>query len=70
MSLIDYYDPDAIVNYDDGSKIYLSSYSGGASKEGAFGKLTLMMVDENGNTFFRNFKAEEDWRNGEVIGVN
>ena len=70
MLFIDYYDPDAIINYDDGSKIYLSSYSGGASKEGTFGKLTLMMVDENGDTFLRNFKAEEDWRSLEVVNTN
>jgi hypothetical protein len=60
------YDPDAIVNFDDGSRIYLAYYSGGASSEGAFGKLGLMQVGADGKITFRNYEATEDWRNSEV----
>jgi hypothetical protein len=52
--------------YDDGSAVLLASYSGGGSKEGAWGALSLMSVDSNGRTKFKRFEATTDWIDPEV----
>ncbi len=46
-----------VAEYDDGSKVYISSYAGGAAKEGAWGTLTLMFVDPDGNHTIRPYVA-------------
>ena len=46
-----------IVIYDDGREIFLDSFSGGASKEGHFGTLTLRFTKPNGEELVRKYVA-------------
>lgn len=50
-----------IAEYDDGSAIFHSSSAGGAAPKGAWSTVTLMQVKSNGETTFRDFKAQNDW---------
>jgi hypothetical protein len=56
-----------MAEYDDGSAVLLSAYSGGGSKEGAWGALNLMSVDSNGLIKFKRLEATTDWTDPEVI---
>lgn len=55
-----------LAEYDDGSAVLLSAYSGGGSKEGAWGALTLMQVDSLGNVTFKRFKSTSEWIDPEI----
>ena len=48
--------------YDDGSAICLSGYTGGGSPLGYWGGVTLMKIEADGTTRFRNYEAvQENW---------
>lgn len=51
-----------IVKSDDGTAVYLSSYSGGASPHGILGQLRLMRENADGSTDFREYNAVSDWQ--------
>lgn len=51
-----------IIGFDNGSDVYLSSFSGGASKEGLFGRIKMMKIDADGSVHFRDYIAINDWR--------
>lgn len=55
-----------LAEYDDGSAVLLASYSGGGSKEGAWGALSLMSVENNGRIKFKRFEGVTDWIDPEV----
>lgn len=55
-------DPGAIEHYDNDTRIYLDSYSGGAAPEGEWGKLRLRRVDAEGNESVREFMATGPWQ--------
>lgn len=50
-----------LTSYDDGSAVFMSSTTGGASAAGSWGKLTLMRVLSDGTTEFRDYAAKGDW---------
>lgn len=50
-----------IEEHDDGSAIFLSSYDGGAAKKGAWGGITLMHINSDGDTTFRRLEAVSGW---------
>jgi hypothetical protein len=50
-----------LAEYDDGSAVLLSAYSGGGSKDGVWGAMSLMSVNAEGVIKFRRFEATTDW---------
>ena len=50
-----------VVEYDDGSRICLSAFAGGASEGGAWSHLTLMKEEQDGTASFRHYTADGDW---------
>jgi hypothetical protein len=49
-----------IAEYDDGLRVYLDSYAGGAAPEGNFGTLTLRFVTADGTETRRLYRAEAE----------
>lgn len=49
-----------LASYDDGGKVYLDSYAGGAASEGAWGTLTLRFVAADGTETRRLYRAEAE----------
>lgn len=47
--------------YDDGTRVSLSSYAGGAAPGGSWSTLTLIERAPDGTERMRNYKAEGDW---------
>lgn len=52
-------DPDAVEHYDDGSKVVMDGYAGGAHVLGAWGKLTLRFIAANGAETVREYTADD-----------
>jgi hypothetical protein len=50
-----------IVEYDDGSRVSLSAFAGGASENGAWSHLTLMKEERDGAVSFRHYTADGGW---------
>lgn len=50
-----------LVEYDDGSRIFLSSYAGGAATGGAWSELTLLEEAQDGTVRLRRYTADGDW---------
>ena len=50
-----------IVEYDDGSRVSLSAFAGGASEGGAWSHLTLMKEEHDGAVSFRHYTAAGGW---------
>ena len=50
-----------LAQYDDGSAVFLSSYSGGADLAGLWGRIKLMRVASDGETTFRDYRANGEW---------
>ena len=50
-----------IVEYDDGSRVSLSAFAGGASEGGAWSHLTLMKEEHDGAVSFRHYTADGGW---------
>ena len=55
---------DCLIEFDNGEKISLSSFSGGAAPEGIMGSITLIKEDEDGKATFRAYKSVTDWQSG------
>ena len=55
---------DCLIEFDNGEKISLSSFSGGAAPEGIMGSITLLKEGESGKTTFRTYKSVTDWQSG------
>jgi hypothetical protein len=47
--------PRTIEHYDNNAKVMLGGYSGGASKEGAWGRVSLQFVDPDGTITTRDY---------------
>lgn len=50
-----------IVEYDDGSRVSLSAFAGGASESGVWSHLTLMKEEQDGAVSFRHYTADGGW---------
>ena len=50
-----------VAEFDDGSRICLSAFAGGASKGGAWSHLTLMKEEQDGSVSYRHYTADGDW---------
>ena len=50
-----------VVEYEDGSRICLSAFAGGASEGGAWSHLTLMKEEQDGSASYRHYTADGDW---------
>jgi hypothetical protein len=50
-----------LVEYDDGSRVSLSAFAGGASENGAWSHLTLMKEEHDGAVSFRHYTADGGW---------
>jgi hypothetical protein len=50
-----------VAEFDDGSRICLSAFAGGASEGGAWSHLTLMKEEQDGSTSYRHYTADGDW---------
>ena len=50
-----------IVEYDDGSRVSLCAFAGGASENGAWPHLTLMKEEHDGAVSFRHYTADGGW---------
>jgi hypothetical protein len=50
-----------LVEYDDGSRVSLSAFAGGASENGAWSHLTLMKEEHDGAVSFRHYTAAGGW---------
>ena len=50
-----------LVEYDDGSRVSLSAFAGGASEGGAWSHLTLMKEEHDGAVSFRHYTADGGW---------
>ena len=50
-----------IVEYDDGSRVSLCAFAGGASEGGAWSHLMLMKEEQDGAVSFRHYTAEGGW---------
>lgn len=48
-----------IVGFDDGTKVYLDSFSDPANPDGVFSHLTLHFVGPNGDSFIRGYTADD-----------
>ncbi|MBO6507325.1 MAG: hypothetical protein JJ979_02375 [Roseibium sp.] len=56
-----------LAEYDDGSAVCLSSYTGGGSALGTWGGLTLMKIEADGQTTLRDYAAVQSvWRQAPV----
>ena len=51
--------------YGDGSAICFSSYTGGGANVGIWGGITLMMIEADGITQFRDYEATSQWSTNE-----
>ncbi|WP_029061743.1 hypothetical protein [Labrenzia sp. DG1229] len=60
-----------LAEYDDGSAICLSGYAGGGAPGGAWSSMTLMRIDAQGETTFREFvSSDPDWHKNLHHGEN
>ena len=50
-----------LLEYDDGSRVSLSAFAGGASEGGAWSHLTLMKEEPDGAVSFRHYTAAGGW---------
>lgn len=50
-----------IAEMDDGSAYLVSSYSGGSHELGEWGQISVMKVEADGTTRFRDFVASAGW---------
>jgi hypothetical protein len=50
-----------LLEYDDGSRVSLSAFAGGASEGGAWSHLTLMKEEHDGAVSFRHYTADGGW---------
>jgi hypothetical protein len=51
-----------LAEYADGSAVFLASHSGGLHQLGAWGELTLMKIDAQGKTLFREYQNSNGWK--------
>ena len=55
-----------VIEYDDGSRVSLSAFAGGASEGGAWSHLTLMKEEQDGAVSFRRYTADGGWCSSRV----